>query len=77
MNQHIQALISQCPLRYNTHQSSETRQLELEKFARQVVAACIPQIYPPEFKTAASELGLNPANLEDAVTRVTEHFGIK
>lgn len=63
VNEHIQKLIKQTPLRYNEHMNVDTRRDELQKFAELVIRECAAVV----FRNTGPKSALN----------ILEHFDIK
>jgi hypothetical protein len=56
-----------------TYDLNESAAIYNEKFAELIVAECVGEVYPDNFKVD----GVEPANLADAVSRIKQHFGVE
>ena len=71
MNKNIEAAISRSPLRYNTHQNSDLRKVELHVFAEIIIRECL-YIADKESKEQSTDLGKQAA--DEIWYKIKNHF---
>tara|TARA_R110000868_G_scaffold220387_3_gene471600 strand:- start:350 stop:589 length:240 start_codon:yes stop_codon:yes gene_type:complete len=78
MNERIKELAAQVGFGEKWFEEHSTgcslpKPLMLKEYTELIIQECIEQVYPEQFKN----IGVDPTNLADAVSRIKEHFGIE